>query len=80
MVDKKSFLVIVRFEKMVFKVFMLEDGNIVMKSCLLMVKLDIKIGVLIYEICNGMFLLKELENVKVFIFVNDVGWVIYFVY
>lgn len=51
-----------------------------MKSCLLTVKLDTKTGVLIYETRNGMPLLKELENVKAFIPVNDAGRATYSVY
>lgn len=51
-----------------------------MKSRLLTVKLDTKTGVLIYETRNGMPLLKELENVKAFIPVNDVGRATYSVY
>ena len=60
-VDKKSLSVIARPEKTVLKVSTSEDGNIVMKSRLLTVKLDTKTGVLIYETRNGMPLLKELE-------------------
>ena len=63
-VDKKSLSVIARPEKTVLKVSTSEDGNIVMKSRLLTVKLDTKTGVLIYETRNGMPLLKELENGK----------------
>lgn len=51
-----------------------------MKSRLLTVKLDTKTGVLIYETRNGMPLLKELENVKAFIPVNDAGRATYSVY
>ena len=43
-------------------------------------KLDTKTGVLIYETRNGMPLLKELENVKAFIPVNDAGRATYSVY
>ena len=63
-VDKKSLSVIARPEKTALKVSTSEDGNIVMKSRLLTVKLDTKTGVLIYETRNGMPLLKELENGK----------------
>ena len=79
-VDKKSLSVIARPEKTVLKVSTSEDGNIVMKSRLLTVKLDTKTGVLIYETRNGMPLLKELENVKAFIPVNDAGRATYSVY
>ena len=79
-VDKKSLSVIARPEKTALKVSTSEDGNIVMKSCLLTVKLDTKTGVLIYETRNGMPLLKELENVKAFIPVNDAGRATYSVY
>lgn len=51
-----------------------------MKSRLLTVKLDTKTGVLIYETRNGVALLKELENVKAFIPVNDAGRATYSVY
>lgn len=51
-----------------------------MKSRLLTVKLDTKTGVLVYETRNGMPLLKELENVKAFIPVNDAGRATYSVY
>ena len=56
-VDKKSLSVIARPEKTALKVSTSEDGNIVMKSRLLTVKLDTKTGVLIYETRNGMPLL-----------------------
>ncbi|EIY72635.1 hypothetical protein HMPREF1058_03986 [Phocaeicola vulgatus CL09T03C04] len=79
-VDKKSLSVIARPEKTALKVSTSEDGNIVMKSRLLTVKLDTKTGVLIYETRNGMPLLKELENVKAFIPVNDAGRATYSVY
>ena len=61
-VDKKSLSVIARPEKTALKVSTSEDGNIVMKSRLLTVKLDTKTGVLIYETRNGMPLLKEIVN------------------
>ena len=79
-IEKKSLSVIAEPENINLKVSTQGNGNIVMKSRSLTVKLDTQTGILTYETSNGASLLKELENVKAFTPVNDAGRVTYSVY
>ena len=79
-VEKKSLSVIALPEKSDVKVSTSGNGEIVMKSPVLVVTLDTKTGVLSYAKADGSLLLKEQENNKAFTPFNDAGKSTYSVY
>lgn len=79
-VDKKSLSVIALPEKSDVKVSTSGNGQIVMKSPVLVVTLDTKTGVLSYAKADGSLLLKEQENNQAFTPFNDAGKATYSVY
>lgn len=79
-VEKKSLSVIALPEKSDVKVSTSGNGEIVMKSPVLVVTLDTKTGVLSYAKTDGSLLLKEQENNKAFTPFNDAGKSTYSVY